>query len=258
VIRRINYTGRRRIRREDVGIRLRESEDGLLVFDADLALGRYRLPPGSRVFLEAYRQTSWQRFECGSVGELTLPEDRHLSAFGAGEGLQFRIKVVEEHDAEDNDRPARIICQADRIKPRMPDEQQSKSLLPLDPGDFRDEAWRLEFDETGEPILKVSRHLVPDWRALPRTKEFVTLALPGILRSILTRIVAVEHHQDLEDSSDWRTQWLRFAQSLPGVNGTPPLPDEGDTDQWIDDAVSSFCRRIRLSSRFREWWDQES
>lgn len=257
MIKRMNYTGRRRIRREDVPIRITTNGDEPPTFEASLSLGHYRLPADARVFVEAYRQTAWQRFDFGTVGELAAPEDRRLTAFGAGEGVLFRVKVVEALEPSSGGRPARILRHADGIRPRMPEERQAKSLLPLDRGDFRDEVWRLEFDEAGPPILKVSCHLVPDWRTLPRTWEFVTFALPEVFRSILTRIVLIHRHTDLDDGSDWKTQWLRLAVQLPGVDDSPPDPDAGDADQWIDDAVAAFSRHSRIAKRFREWWDQE-
>lgn len=255
MIKRLNYTGRRRIRREDVIIQVTNEGTSVPTFSAQLSLGRYRLPASARVFVEAYRQTSWQRFDLGTVGEPRLPDDRRLSAFGSVEGVFFRVKIVEAGEPGSDGRPARILGHADRLRPRVLDEVERTSLLPLDPGDFRDEVWRLEFDETGPPVLKVSRHLVPDWRCLPGTREFTALALPGIFRSILTRILLVDQHLDLEDVSDWRTQWLRFALGLPGVAGLPA--NDGDAEQWIDDTVGAFSRHARIADRFREWWTQE-
>lgn len=255
MIKRLNYTGRRRIRRDDVAIQVRDGVAEVPTFNATLSLGRYRLPAGARVFVEAYRQTSWQRFDLGTVGELRQPEDRRLSAFGSVEGVFFRVKIVEAAESGEDGRPARILRHADRIRPRIQEDAQRKSLLPLDSGDFRDEVWRLEFDETGPPVLKVSHYLVRDWRSLPVTREFRTLALPSILRSILTRILLIDEHRDPEDTSDWRTQWLRFALALPGVSG-PPLADS-DVEQWIDEAVGAFSRHKQIAQKFQEWWRQE-
>lgn len=258
MIRRLNYTGRRRIRHEDIGIRIPANGDGVPSVDATLSLAGYRLPADARVFIEAYRQTAWQRFDYGTVGELRPPPDRRLSDFGSADGILFRVKVVEASAAGGDNRPARILAHAESIRPRVVKEHEKRSLLAIDSGDFRDEVWRLEFDESGPPVLKVSRHLVvPDWRSLPATREFVTLALPEIFRSILKQIVLVEQYTDLEDTADWRAQWLGFAARLPGVTGRPPLPDEGDAEQWIDDTVAAFCRQVRIAGRFREWWRSE-
>ncbi|HOW17479.1 MAG TPA: hypothetical protein PLC79_00465 [Phycisphaerae bacterium] len=257
MIRRLNYTGRRRIRRDDIGIRIRSDGDGVPSVDATLLLAGYRLPADARVFIEAYRQTAWQRLDYGTVGEIRPPTDRRLIAFGSAEGVLFRVKVVEVPGAAGGNRPARILEHAESIRPRVAEEHERPSLLPIDPGDFRDEVWRLEFDESGPPVLKVSRHLVPDWRSLPGTREFMTLALPEILRSILKHIVLVEKHTDLDDVENWRTQWLRFAAGLPGAAGAPPRPGDGDVEQWIDDAVAAFCRKAQIAGRFRQWWRLE-
>lgn len=257
MIRRLNYTGRRRIRRDDIGIRIQTNGDEVPSVDATLSLARYRLPSDARVFVEAYRQTAWQRFDFGTVGELRPPPDRGLSAFGSTEGVLFRVKVVEVPSAAGGNRPARIFAHADSIRPRAVKEREKRSLLAIDQGDFRDEVWRLEFDESGPPVLKVSRHLVPDWRSLPGTREFVTLALPEIFRSILKHIVLVEKHTDLDDVEDWRTQWLRFAAGLPGAAGAPPRSEDGEVERWIDDAVAAFCRKAQIAGRFREWYREE-
>jgi len=255
--RRLNYTGRRTIRREDVTIWLTGGGAEEPAFDASLSRGRFQFPADARVFVEAYRQTSWQRFDFGTARDLRPPADRCLRAFGSGDGVRFRVKVVATADPDAGGRPARILGHADRIQPRIAEQVETRSLLDVVPGDFRDEVWRLEFDETCPPVLKVSRYLVPDWRSLAGTREFVTLALPEIFRSILKQIVLVQEHIDLEDQSDWRTQWLGLAVRLPGVSGTPPHPDEGDPESWIDDAVGAFCRQARIAERFREWWKRE-
>jgi len=255
MIRRLNYTGRRRIRREDVGIQIRASGDGALSLDATVSLAGYRLPEDARVFIEAYRQTIWQRFDFGTVGAVRPPPDRGLGAFGSGDGVLFRVKVVEARGAGAGNHPARILAHADSIRPRVAEQREKRSLLAVDAGDFRDEVWRLEFDESGPPVLKVSRHLIPNWRSLPGTPAFQALALPAIFRSILTRILVTHQHTDLEDVSDWRTQWLRFACGLPGIRHLPG--NDADSDEWIDEAVAAFSRHARMTERFREWWRPE-
>ena len=92
MIRRLNYTGRIRIRRKDIRIKVRD-EGGKLEFDADLArLADYSLPPESLVFVEAYRQTSWMRFPFGRVGAIESPSQRRLDGFELPEGFSFVSK----------------------------------------------------------------------------------------------------------------------------------------------------------------------
>jgi hypothetical protein len=98
MIRRFNYTDRIRIRRKDVRITLCE-DDGKLAFAADLsALREYDLPPESFLFVEAYRQTNWMRFEFGQVGAISPDNTRELSQFDSADGIRFRVKVTPNSD----------------------------------------------------------------------------------------------------------------------------------------------------------------
>ena len=68
MIRRMNYTGRRRIARSRVSVRLRPVPGTGWTFDADMDLVDYGFPAEARVFVEAYNATSYMRFAFGSAG----------------------------------------------------------------------------------------------------------------------------------------------------------------------------------------------
>src|ERR1700728_3479645 len=93
--RRLNYTSRHKINREHAQIVTHDgAAGGPPTFDATLTLAGYSLPGPARVFVEAYRQTAWQRFDFGTIGICTPPENRLLTEFGVMDGVQFRVKVV--------------------------------------------------------------------------------------------------------------------------------------------------------------------
>src|SRR5438093_603771 len=145
--RRLNYTGRKKINRNDASIRVKRNGDGL-VFDADLRLANYRLDeisPPPRVYVEAYRgaSTLWKRFEFGRVGTIQPPQDRSLDEFGVPEGILFRVKVSAEGESL-----GKLLAEADAIRPRLPDEQDEHGQpliehMPAD--DIGDELWRVDF-----------------------------------------------------------------------------------------------------------------
>jgi len=254
---RLNFTGRRPIRPEDVKIHITEA-DGAVRFDAELDLGRYNLPAHARVFVEAYRQTMWQRFDFGTVGAPCKPDDRVLRDVRSPDGVKFRVKVVENAPAGASVRPAKILALADQIRPRNLKSRTAQSLLPVDTGDSKDQIWWVEFGDD-EPLLRISSTLVSDWRGFVTTPEFVTLALPEIFRSILTRILLIEEHVDRDDAQDWRNRWLRFARESLGMP-EPPAADRKDIseqEQWIDDAVEAFCRRKDIGARLGHWRKEE-
>lgn len=248
-VRTINFTDRKRIRREDVRITIHEEKDSAF-FDASLRLADYKLTGDARVFVEAYRQTQYMRFDFGQVGAMCIPDDRRLSDFDSAEGVLFRVKVVTAADPH-----GLLLAEADQIRPRKStDEDENRiPLLPVVPDEnLGDEIWRLEFDDQ-QTLLKVNSAL-GDWRALARDPVFLALVYPSVFRTVLWRVLAQEKHRDTEDADDWRTRWLRFAAGLPGVGDLPAEDDEDRISDWIDTAASAFCRRNNIRATYERYW----
>lgn len=246
-IRTFNYTERKRILREDAKITIREDKNGYF-FDVDLSLKEYNLPAEASIYIEAYRQTQYMRFNFGQVGRLRYPEDRKLTIFSSTEGVLFRVKVVADSTPR-----GLLLAEADQIHPRkLTDDDDSRiPLLPVTNESLGDDIWRLEF-EGDQTILKVNSNL-GEWRILARDPMFVSLVYPAVFRLILIRILVQEKHHDTEDLDDWRSRWLRFAISLPGVCA---IPDEKgiELDDWIDDTVAAFSRHHYFLSQFEQYW----
>jgi hypothetical protein len=258
--RKLNYTNRQRLKREHVSVSIHHPiEADPPVMTASIDLTSYSLPPDAHVLVEAYRHTAWQRFDYGTVGNLRGPEDRILRDFGAAEGVQFRVKIVEPiaHGAT----AARILAHEDGIMPNK--DGPRPSLLPLDPDpSLREEVWRLDIDEKDGPLVRVSTHLVRDRHALARSPAILTLALPEILRRILTWAL----DEGLPGDDDWDTprgRWVRFGCGLLGQSEPPQELDDRDEgadakDQWINDVVTRFCRAHRIDRTFVGWWSKDA
>src|SRR4051812_18184748 len=95
--RRFNSTGRIRISRDAIDVRLIEELGGSPPkFEADLSsLSALKLPGTARVILEAFLRQSSMRFDFGSIESIRAPEDTTLTEIDRGEGIQFRVKVVD-------------------------------------------------------------------------------------------------------------------------------------------------------------------
>lgn len=248
-VRTLNYTNRQRIRREDARITIREEKSGN-AFDVGLSLGDYGLPGEARIFVEAYRQSQYMRFDFGQVGAIHIPADRALRDFDSTEGVLFRVKVVTNADPH-----GLLLAEADQIRPRKStDEDENRiPLLPVVPDDnMGDEIWRLEFDDQ-QTLLKVNSQL-GDWRALARDLAFLTLVYPSVFRTVLWRILLKEDHRDIEDTDDWRSRWLKFATGLPGISDPPSESDEVKIEDWIDGAASAFCRHHNVRETYVRYW----
>lgn len=247
-IRRMNYTGRKKIKREDVKILLHVLPDGGLTFDAELRLKDYKLPADALVFVEAYRQTIWMRFPYGTAGAIVPLPGRRLSEFGSPEGILFRVRITSVGDRE-----GVMLAEADKVSARLPEdvEEDRLPLLPVKPADLGSLVWRVDF--TDDPILLVNRNL--DWRAVTTSPAFKSLACPAAMRELLVRILKVEEHTDSEDEDDWKSKWLRFAQTLPGMS--EPEDNNDGYDDWIDAAVEALARVQRLMDQFAAFWQKE-
>lgn len=261
MIRRLNYTGRKRILREHAEILLSTQEDGNWTFAASLRLGTYGLPTDAPVVVEAYRQTTWRRFDFGNVEHPVPNDDCSLSDFGTAQGVKFRVKVVDCGVEREPRSPAKILALADRILPQRREGRQdpADSLLAVDWGEddeFRHHPWRLQFGEDSEPLLRVSKFLIADRDAFVRSPHFISLVAPELLRSILVRILLVDKFDIRDGGGGSRTLWVLFASALPGMR-QPPSDDSGEIEEWIDRAAVEFSRQIDVRTRFASWWAED-
>lgn len=252
----LNYTGRRKLKHPDTRIYLSGDANGRFGFDAELNLASYGLPNDAYVHVEAYRQTSWMRFDFGTVGHIVVPEDRLLTAFDSGEAILFRVKVTSG-----SARHGVLLAEGDRIRPSLLQEEERNRipLLPVIPDSgLGQQIFRVSYEDDRAVLCINNQQL--DWRSLARSQIFVSLVYPEVLRTVLVRILRIEKYTDTdtEDSEDWRSQWLQFACLLPGVGDVPSLEDEEGMDDWIESVVTTFARSHGMLDKFMKRWNEES
>ncbi len=253
-IRSFNYTGRRRITRDEISLRLSQSSDKTETFDADIRLAKdHVLPADAVVCVEAYRgsSASWMRFPYGTVAALKPPSDRRLTEFDGTDGILFRVKVTSPGEQQ-----GLILAEADGLSPRQPDEEEQsrESILPVrSDKNLEKRVWRLDFSD--KPILLINSALGEKWDVV-RDQAFRSLVMPEILEAILVRILLVEEYrgdaQD-DDTGDWRTQWLRFVRSIPGTAEPPDTEEEDAREEWIEQVVAAFSRRLQILDLYEEY-----
>lgn len=233
--RRLNYTGRVKIRKADARISLRPAEDGdHSLFELDFDSTGYPFPPDASVRVEAWRGHAIQRWDFGTVAAPSAlpPTERRLSE--VPDSCQFRVAVIAP------DGSGRILGLADRIRPVLP----RRSLLPLrEVEDLGNEVWRVSLgagDDTERPELQVNAS-IPGISDLVRTDpSFRALVMPSVLREILTHMLFVGAGEP-EEEEDPLHDWWRFAQRLaPSPGGTPPRGVE-ERLEWIDAVVDAFA-----------------
>jgi hypothetical protein len=245
----LNYTGRKKISRNDAFITLVDCDHTTPSFSAELHLDDYNLPENARVYIEAYRQTSWMRFDFGTVGNIVKPEECLLSEFGNADGIRFRVKITSDEKPN-----GKLLAAANGIRPREPaiEKENRISLLPVRSENI-DSIWKIIYSEDG-PELLISR-VAGDKEAIALSPAFRSLVFSAVLREILMYILHGERTFDPDDIEDWRVQWLQFARSLGGIDDEiPPEDDEIEIGEWVDDAVSSFSRKQKDIDVFSEFW----
>ena len=242
---RFNYTGRKKIKRNDIIITVLD-RNGILSFDADIDLSDYSLPPESPVYVEAYRQTSWMRFDYGNATGLKARTDNRLSEFDSLDGIRFRVKVSQGDGIH-----GKLLAVADKIRPVKPEEGDSgrSCILPVKSEEMNC-IWRIDF-EGDDPILLISKK-AGSKDLISQSPEFISLVYPSVLREILFRIKIYEADADWqEDEGSWQNQWFRFVRFLPGVGEPPDLSDDDlRYKQWVEDAVGAFSRNLDIVGTF--------
>ena len=247
MIRKFNYTGRKKIRRSDVRIDLLRDDDDRRYFNMSLQLDDLALPPTAKIYVEAYHRSGYQRFDFGAVGKLNIPADRGLDNISATVMPLFRVKVVDKTGTH-----GRILASADKIRPTSEDQQPvgSRSLLFVEYDDLGQMVWQLDLDGDW-PVLRLNRTVDEISLIASSDNRFLSLVYPEVLRQILTRILIVDEHTDPDCDDDWPSLWLKLAASLPGMT-VPTQTSKAGRQAWIENAVEAFGANFNLLDKFHQ------
>jgi len=246
MIRRLNFTGRRKIPRSRVTIRLEPEAGGPPVFRAEYDLHGLGFPGEASVFVEAYNALSYMRFAFGTVARRADPPSTRLDEVTRRPLPRFRLKVVDRRK-----RAGLLLGVADQILPLRPDEDESRRqpLLPVHFTDLGDRVWRLDLDDW--PVLELNSRIEVIREVARSDEAFLALVYPEVVRRILRRAVITERQTDPEfDDSDWTTLWLRYACTLPEISPPPADASTAEAEAWVEEAVEAFCRARRVRTRY--------
>ena len=242
MIRRFNYTDRKRITHDLVEIRIKEPEaDGPASFTANLRLNDLELPPTAPVTIEAYRGRAAARFRWGSVGEPNPPPDRRL--LNLPDAPLFRVKV------SDPDGSGKLLAMANHIRPRPEERKSSLIALTVDQN-LGKEVWRVHFgDGDNEPTLYVNGAIQGIQHAVLHDGAFRALVMPEVLRVVLVNALIVQDIDMEDDGAQWGPL-LGFARSL---HNELPTASEEDLERparmkWIDEVISAFTKKLFQAS----------
>lgn len=241
MIRRLKFTGRIRIQRNDLHIDLFD-RNGKRHFDARLNLTGYGLPENAHVFIDAYHRTGFERFSFGMVQNIAPQSDCVLTQFDNQTIPLFRIKVVDRIE-----KAGRILASMERVRPNSLNGMDlgAESLLWIEYVDLGERIWVLDLEGVW-PTLQVNSR-IPDIHLLISTDpQFSALVYPEAYRQVLRRILISDKFFDPNMDDDWPSLWLNFALSLVPREPLTESTAIAELNQWIEDVVNAFSRKSEL------------
>ena len=251
MIRKFNYTGRKKLTKDRIDIKL-NYVGGVRTFDANLDFNNLRIPNDAKIYIEPFYKTSFMRFCFGTVGHPISPSKRDLTSLPASEFIQFRIKIVDESGTF-----GRILAYADDISPsnlkNVPANKTGILHVNFEADNMGPEIWRLNVGESW-PILEINKN-VELRKELVRSEIFLTLIYPSVIRAICMKLGYVyENYND--GGSDWQSQWILFIKNVllvgEGSGYDDNLDDEVNDERvatWAAIVTESFCRKFQTLER---------
>ena len=250
MIRRFNYTERKKIVKSRVDISLHKDREGRY-FRSKVDLEGLKFPPEAKVYIEAYFKGVYQRFECGVVSNPREPADTRLTELPETELIYFDVSVVDE-----SGKLGLLLGKARGVAVSTTDKPNDRiPLLPVNPVDLKNQIWKLGFDsgDDGRPVLEVNRN-IPDILERARSDaDFISLVYPVVFRSVLSEIV--DSGDFGTDGDSWVSDWMKFISFVLGIKYTPETDNEigelnSAKDEWIDDCVNEYCRKFQIYEKF--------
>lgn len=248
VKRRINFTGRKRIRRQDVDCRLLETSPGEpLRAKTNLSLEGYGFPASAAIAVEVYHRSTGMRFDCGTVGRPAIPEVFSLDEVDQRGNPLFRVKVIDtETDS------GRILGSAERISPASDEDNENRrAFFPVLYRSLGEEVWKVDAGYEEPPALVLNRE-IPGIRHRLKTDALLQgLLFPAAFRIVLEALARDDDEGDDEEEG-WRAEWLQFCRERLGIDNEPPRKASQEQSDWIDDAVQRFCQEYGFMKGIRK------
>jgi hypothetical protein len=237
-MKRFNYTGRKKILRDDVKIRLHGGFNDTPIVDAALDFKDYGFPPECSIFLEPQSKTRFMRIELGEVANSVRRNGIKLTEFDDAIDIDFRVKVVDPSKGL-------LLGIAENVRAYSKDDQlndNQESILPVSSVDLSSHGvlWRVVQDDQ-RAVLEIERELGSRDQVV-RSLTFRAFILPAAMRQILVKLLSDDQAWDseLSDPQELSTRWLLFTRQIGA--GVPEK--DMDNVEWIDNAVRILASRI--------------
>ena len=251
--RRLNFTGRKRINKTDVQVRVVNGGPGAPSFSATVDFSQMKLPQEAPVFIEARQKDLMQRFNCGTVGDFRLPEDTTLTEVDGSAPLSFWVRVLDPSRSD-----GRLLAVARSIHPEgdVPDEDEGRdSLLAVRARPLGSIPWMIEFptDSEGIPWLVMNNRIPDPIGKIQNNAVIQGYVLPAAIREILGRIYL--NAESITEGS-WQEKWLHYCKRISGLEW-PQTSETEDAIAWIEQVTNMFCEQFHLTEKIVQHEQEE-
>lgn len=253
VLRKFNYTGRKRIMEADCRFDLIPRADGDYSLRALLDLSGYGFPDKARVVVEAYGRGYVERFLFGTVDAI-----EHKGEAVVGRTLdpngkpKLKVKVLSVDD------DAKLLGLLRRVTPGEPNVTETSLIGVVRSDELGQLVWDVVHPDSSDsrPWIRVNSALDGgDSIAFSRRPEVGSVIFPSVVREVLWRLLRVHNHRD-HASDDWWGHWLRFAEELTSSDVPAGGDDHNDyleDSEWIDEAAMQFAVRMNARNLYEGW-----
>jgi len=255
MLKRINYTDRRRIPRSQITVKVDSTDPASFTIDLPDNLVTNPATEAAYVDITSAGSSEVLRHTLGWTGTGLARGPYSLGRISWKKAI-FDVKVVEVVGED----PGRILRRAARIKAvgagSDTDDATTHQLLSTIREPLGEQVWALRF---GEPVtLVINDALAMTDEQFLANQSFASLVFPEICRRAVDWAVVSEGvvpgDLSAEDASA-ASLWVRFAMDVAPHAECPVTPvggwnaqNRGDLDDWIDEVVGCLCRRHRLCS----------
>ncbi|HEY8949459.1 MAG TPA: hypothetical protein VIM56_11290 [Rhizomicrobium sp.] len=241
---RLNSTGRKKIPHELLTLRFEKAaNDDPGRFTAELSrLSELGLDTDAKVYIEPYLGNSSMRFPFGTVGTLQHPADTTLDDLDSGEGIKFRIKIVDESGDV-----GRVLAMADQVEPHDPslEPDDEECILPLLLRDIGERVWKVETEE-GRPALILNRRIPNIRETLLSSPHMQGMIFPPALEEILDFAL-----QEDAEEHDWAKDWRSFSEALLAEE-MPEEMEESQREEIVSRVVEAFVNDQKYVSKIQQ------
>lgn len=229
-------------------------------FDWGLKPNLDDIPSNARVFVDAWKDMSFMRFDYGNFHNIVQPNNISLTELDSWTSASFVVRIVQNG----------IILAASKkhtVSIAQPDLKSRRSLIIADYEDLGERPWKLDiYEDIPIPRLVFNERwwneLEEKGKSLSDDSKVMGMIMPAVLENMLNFLIISlksDLHRWHQDPS-WKGAWIRFARNL--------LPDgipeyiENETDEseflseasnWISQVVKIYSDSKSLTSNLINW-----